>query len=412
MKALANCSLHYALINRIDETAALTPLAARGGRHRETEEEHSQLVYFSKVCCLRAANKSQKKLQRELPTSDSPQHRQQLFAEGEKWAQRTIPTSFLPPLPLYLQKTKLKNGELHLAAFLRGFDSRRSLEHSRAEARQLQPGWAALLLRLALVHLLSSVAVAGGLAANLWLSRRGLCVRLPRGLGPLGALGALHARAHSWLLSRVCPSSPWLQQVLLGPLFEELEFRLLLPLLLSRAAGLAGGLADSRAAAAAEAEQQSRKEGGREASLQGSKDEKKWLREGRAKGVCAAFKCTYSPGVVVACSALFAFAHYESFPLSEKNPFQSRRAAAAKCCIRANRWLTALLQGLAWGFGPPLILKGTQHSAAALLSLLLSFLLHALNNLQSAALLQTLQRRRSSKRRAQNPFAFGTLESS
>ncbi|CDJ65206.1 hypothetical protein, conserved [Eimeria necatrix] len=390
----------------------LLSAAARGGRHCETEAEHSQLVYFSKVCCLKAAKKPQKKLQRELPTSDSPQHRQQLFARGEEWAQRTIPASFLPPLPSYLQKTALKNGETVSVAFLRRFDSGGSLELSAAEAQPLQPGWAALLLRLALAHLLSSVSVAGGLAANLWLSRRGLCVRLPRGLGALGALGALHARAHSWLLSRVCPSSPWLQQVLLGPFFEELEFRLLLPLLLSRAAGLAGGLAGGRAAAAAKAEQQSRKEGGSAASLQESEDEKKWLRERRAKGVCAAFRCPYSPAVVVACSALFALAHFESFPLSEKSPFQSRRAAAANCCIRANRWLTALLQGLAWGLGPPLILKDTQHSSAALLSLLLSFLLHALNNLQSAALLQMLQRRRSSKRRAQSPFPFGILDSS
>ncbi|KAL8424689.1 hypothetical protein Efla_006474 [Eimeria flavescens] len=107
-----------------------------------------------------------------------------------------------------------------------------SLQKQEAHWEQAGPGRGRLLLllqQLLLLHLLGSSALLLGLAANCALSVRLLRVSLP---AAAAALIRQHAAIHAAALSRLGPHRPCMQRLLLGPLLEELEFRLLLPLLL------------------------------------------------------------------------------------------------------------------------------------------------------------------------------------
>ncbi|XP_026190247.1 uncharacterized protein LOC113146595 [Cyclospora cayetanensis] len=257
-----------------------------------------------------------------------------------------------------------------------------------------------LFARFLVLHLLSSSVVAVGVAANVCLSRRGIFLRLPPSIA---AAGALHARWHAEALGRILPRSPWLQQLLLGPLLEELQFRLALPCLLLPAARYLTSAARLRRGwrAAGVLRRGKRQQGEKYERWEGQSKKginRNLLHEGKARRrpPVTIFRCIHSTGIVCACSVLFGLAHHGA-PLALSPEGAPPPSATTIACIRANRCLTATLQGLLWGLGPRIVLRDSVLEKKRALLPLMSLALHILNNVQGAVLLAALRRRRAAQ---------------
>lgn len=330
-------------------------------------------------------------------------HQREQLSQNEKLRSHRLVASALPSFRSFLRAAALKDDNHkvmplctignrgHLSIHGAPVEARNSLPWKRTVAVRIRRPL--LLARLLLLHLLGSSALVLGLAANSCLSRRGLHLRLPRSIA---ALVAKHARIHAIILARLSPSTPWLHQLLLAPLLEELEFRVLLPLLIllvlrsSRAAGSSvcrWAAGSFKTGAEAQAEDKAPEQDRYKVT---NVHETRRTDTDKQQNTSTSFSCIHSTGIVGVCSALFGLAHYQAVPLSftATRPFSTSTWAAA--CVGANRCLTATLQGLVWGLGPTFVLKPPAYAEASVLLPVLSLLLHIFNNAQALALLWAL----------------------